>query len=59
MITSKHHIISTRKTKCWLVEETSTVCVLSLVMDLACDDSIGIVSTVLGLLDAYEARMLG
>ena len=58
MITSKQRITSACKTKYWLVEETTVVCVLFLVMDLACDDSAGIVSTVLGSLDAHEIRMV-
>ena len=48
MLTSKHQIISACKTKYWLVEETTVAYVLFLVMDLACDDSPCIVSTVQG-----------
>ena len=58
MITFKHHIISAYKTKHWLVEEAKVVCVLFLVMDLACNDSIVIASTVLRSLDAHEVRIV-
>ena len=59
MIKPKNHIISACKTKYWLVEETNVVCVLFLVMDLACDDSTTIVSTVLGSLDVHGVKMVG
>ena len=58
MITSEHHITSAYKTKYWLVEERSVVCILFPVMDLACDDSTGIVSTDLGALDVHEGWLV-